>query len=39
MSGTEPEWDPRDPGDQTKLNHYKEYLIAGLHKGSQNQSI
>lgn len=32
VPATEPGWDPNDPGDQAKLNHYKGYLIVGLHK-------
>lgn len=33
---TEPGWDPSDPGDQARLNHYKECLITGLQKGAEN---
>lgn len=33
---SEPGWDPNDPGDQARLNHYKECLIAGLQKGAKD---
>ena len=36
IPGTEPEWDPSDPGDQARLNHYKDCLITGLQKGANS---
>ena len=29
----EPDWDPNDPGDRARLNHYKACSITGMQKG------
>ena len=36
LPGTEPGWDPSDPGDQARLDHYKDCLMIGLQKGANN---
>ncbi|MXQ93815.1 hypothetical protein E5288_WYG016871 [Bos mutus] len=33
---TEPGWDPSDPEDQARLDHYKDCLMIGLQKGANN---
>lgn len=36
LPGAEPGWDPSDPGDQARLDHYKDCLMIGLQKGANN---
>lgn len=36
LPGAEPGWDPSDPGDQARLDHYKDCLMIGLQKAANN---